>query len=82
MYVWIICPLTIMFYESNENRLILQRIWDSFKKSALTLFFMVSFIVFTRIKAYNIYIPTHLAEDIFSEELKDEGGYYRRESTL
>ena len=71
----------IMYYESNENRTFLQRVYDSLKKSALTFLVIIAFIVFTRFKAEHIWIPSELAKAVFGYEVPENEEFYKKETT-
>lgn len=60
-FVWIICPLMIIFYEGNEKWTIQQRIKRAFKTQMPFFTFLIFWSVITFFIMPEIYIPSELA---------------------
>eukprot|EP00355_Strombidium_rassoulzadegani_P006822 CAMPEP_0168616748 /NCGR_PEP_ID=MMETSP0449_2-20121227/5184_1 /TAXON_ID=1082188 /ORGANISM="Strombidium rassoulzadegani, Strain ras09" /LENGTH=128 /DNA_ID=CAMNT_0008657537 /DNA_START=80 /DNA_END=466 /DNA_ORIENTATION=+ len=68
VYVWILCPLTIVFYESNERLTILQRIRKTLKAQLPMIATFLVFIIVTSLKMRNCYIPEEVARSVLKKE--------------
>ena len=81
MYVFVVCPLMIVFYESNERLSIFLRVKKALKAQMPLFLSIIIFIVFTSFFARNVTIPEIIANEILGKEAnyesKDGTKYYQ-----
>ena len=65
MFVWIICPLGLFFYESNENQTLIRRMIGTVKKQLPMLGFLLFFMIVSGLTCRNSYIPEDIGLTIF-----------------
>lgn len=92
-FVWVLCPLCIVFYESNERQELIKRIIRALKAQMPLFIIMILFTVITSLLMRDIWIPAEIAKEVFNKqpnfvdpENTDVNGkpleYYNFESTF
>ena len=81
MFLFIVCPMLLIYYESNEKDTVIQRIKFAAKSVFPFFFFIILLIVILYFSAHNAWIPDQIGKQIFGlphnyedPKLKDSGG--------
>ena len=78
IYVWIICPLMIVYYEGNEKDTIIKRVEKAIKAQLPVFLAIIAFIFITGYIARDVWVPElvaleHLGYQSNYEEVDDAG---------
>ena len=80
---WIVCPIMLFFYESNERNPIQQRIVSTLKEGLLIFLCIVAFFLGTGLFSRDIWIPSEIAASIGEIAKNEFEGqlYFTRETS-
>ena len=80
-YVWVICPLLIIYYEGNEKHTIKQRIIKAIKTQMPVFLVLIFFTVITYLFMNHSFVPAALGKKVLGRDpnytdpsLKDKDG--------